>query len=141
MFARISALFLLALALLKTLVFRLVSSRSLEKFAEHYGSEGIARVSFEEARVLAEVGRCTACGRCDALEGARVGDSRSGYQGMMAFVLAGTRSLPDYGYTAATICEVPEEAFLAAERQCPENVPLLSLARLVRNHAARVSGS
>lgn len=138
MFARISALFFLALALVKTLVLRLRSARSLERFTEHYGGEGVVRVSEEEASVLARVGRCTACGRCDAYEGPRVSNSRCGYQGMMVFVLAGTRSLPDYGNTAATICEVPDDAFLVAERECPENVPLLSLARLVRRYSARV---
>lgn len=139
MFARLSALILLALGLVKTLLLRFSVVRSLEQFGEHYGGEGILRVSTEEAKLLSRAGACTACGRCDAFEGTRVAESQRGYRGMMAFVLAGTRSLPDYGYTARTISEVPDDAFVVAARECPENVPLLSLSALVRKHAARSS--
>lgn len=141
MFARLSALFLLAFGLLKTLLLRFGTERSLLVFAQHYGSEGISAVTTEEAKQLAQVGRCTACGRCDAFEGNRVANSRSGYRGMMAFVLSGTRSLTDYAHTSATIAEVPDEAFLKAAGECPEGVPLLSLAQLVRKHSARVGST
>lgn len=139
MFARVTALFLLALGLLKTLLLRFGPKRSLLLFAQHYGSEGIVVVSPQEAKQLARAGRCTACGRCDAFEGERVANSHGGYRGMMAFVLAGTRSLPDYRHTAATIADVPDEAFLAAERECPEGVPLLGLAQLARKYASRLA--
>ena len=137
MSARLNALFLLAFALLKTILLRLRPKRSLLMFAQHYGSEGIAAVLPGESKELARAGACIACGRCDAFEGERVANSRTGYRGMMAFALAGTRSLPDYSYTAATIRDVPDDAFQKAERECPEGVPLFSLAELVRKHAAR----
>lgn len=139
MLARLKALILLAIGLVKTLLLRLGPERSLLMFAEHYGGERIFAVSAEEAKQLARAGGCIACGRCDAFEGERVAASRTGYRGMMAFALAGTRSLPDYSHAAATIAEVPDDAFRAGERQCPEGVPLLSLARLVRKHAERAA--
>jgi hypothetical protein len=139
MFGRFKALFLLAFGLVKTLLQRFGPARSLQVFQEHYGSENIVAVTTEEAKLLSRVIACTACGRCDAFEGQRVATSARGYRGMMAFVLAGTRSLPDYGRTSATIVDVPDEAFVQAEKECPEAVPLLSLAQLVRSHAARLS--
>lgn len=137
MFARLTALFLLTFGLFKTLLLRFKTERSLLVFAQHYGSEGISAVTTEEAKQLAQAGRCTACGRCDAFEGERVANSQSGYRGMMAFALAGARSLTDYAHTAQTIAEVPDEAFRTAAGQCPESVPLFSLAQLVRKHSAR----
>lgn len=137
MWGRISALFLLALGLIKTLLLRLTAVNSLEGFAERYGSEGILRVTDEEARILRRAGRCVACGLCDAGEGSRIAASQVGYRGMMSFALSGTRSLPDYDAAALSIGEVPVAAFEQAERVCPVDVPLVQLAALVRGHAAR----
>lgn len=87
--------------------------------------------------MLGRAGRCISCGRCDAGEGTRIAQSGGAYRGMMHFVLAGNRSLPDYDAVSRMIEGVPEDAFLQAESECPANVPLLSLARLVRNHGTR----
>ncbi len=142
MFARLSALFLLGLALLKTLIARWTRPNPLVRFSEHYGSEGILPVARSDARVLAEVHRCTACGRCDENEGERIAASGGRYRGMMAFALAGTRSLPDFDATKAALEGIDESAFEAAEARCPEGVPLLELARLVRRtEVAQRSGA
>lgn len=137
MWGRISALFLLALGVIKTLLLRLAGGDSLAGFAERYGSEGILRVTDEEARVLQKAGKCIACGHCDAGEGPRIAQSRVGYRGMMHFALSGARSLPDYDAAALSIGEVPDVAFREAERVCPVDVPLAQLATLVRSHSAR----
>jgi hypothetical protein len=137
MWGRLSALVMLALGLIKTLLLRFAPGDSLRGFEERYGAEGILALSEEEAQILGRSGRCITCGRCDAGEGERVAVSQSGYRGMMQFALSGGRSLPDYDATSRTIAEVPDEAFMAAELLCPVEVPLLSLARLVRGHAGR----
>lgn len=139
MFARLTALFLLALGLAKTLLLRFDRSSALLGFRERYGSDEILGITREESVVLSQAGACTACGRCDQDEGARVARSEVGYRGMMAFVLSGTRSLTDYGAAARSISELPESAFEMAESLCPERVPLVRLAALVRGHAARSS--
>lgn len=137
MLGRISAFFLLALALVKTLLTRLSRRDGLRRFGEHYGSEGIFAVDRDEAKILARAHRCTHCGLCDAREGERIADSEKGYRGMMAFVSAGTRSLPDYPAMARTVSGVPQRAFEEAQAQCPEHVPLLQLRQLVVSQARR----
>lgn len=140
MLARLSALFLLAFALVKTLLQRWGNGSSLRRFAEQYGAEGIHSVSRRDARILAEVHRCTACGRCDEGEGERVANARNGYRGMMALALAGARSLPDFNAVAASLEGIPDSAFSFAETRCPERVPLLELGRLVRRSGSSSVG-
>jgi hypothetical protein len=137
MSGRISALFLLALGLVKTLLLRFVRLGALRAFDRKYGAEGIHAVQQSDAAVLSQAGRCISCGRCDADEGARIAQSAGAYRGMMHFVLSGNRSLPDYDAVARMIQAVPEQAFERAALECPTEVPLLSLARLVRSHGAK----
>jgi ferredoxin len=137
MFRRLFALWLLALGLVKTLLLRLSPVRPLRGFEARYGREGIFAVTPREATLLAEAGRCTACGRCDAEEGERIATSRTGYRGMAAFAMTGTRSLPDFSSTARTMAEVPSAAIVRAESLCPYKVPLQALVRLVVDHAER----
>lgn len=137
MAGRLLALFLLGLALIKTLLLRGVRRESLKRFNNHYSSEGILAVARAEAKILNSAGRCTACGLCDAFEGERVASSTNGYAGLSRFVCSGTRSLPDYVAAVRTIEGVSGDQLKRAESLCPENVPIVALAELVRSYAAR----
>ncbi len=139
MSGRLQSLFLLGLALLKTLLLRLgVQSGGVRRFKEVYGVEGILNTTPFEHSVLRRASACTACGRCDADQGVRIARSRVGYRGMMAFALSGSRSLTDSRASAQLISELDLSEFAAAEQLCPRAVPLVDLARLVRGHAARL---
>jgi len=141
MLGRIFALFLLGSALVKTLLLRLGTPRTGKlAFDETYGEEGLVAVLPDESLVLQKAGGCVACGRCDRGEGSRIAKSPR-YRGIQAFVLAGTRSMPDYSTVANDIREVPDEALVEAERECPENVPIKALADLVRGYAKRNQGA
>lgn len=138
MLKRLLALSVLGLALLKTLVSRWSRAQpALEQFADTYGREGLLAVTPEERLLLDEAGRCTTCGRCDRGELERVVSSGGAYRGLMYFAQSGFRSMPDYRFAAAQIEHVPEAALIAAQEQCPTGVPLVALARLVRQHAGR----
>lgn len=142
MFRRVSALFVLALALVRTLLLRFSNrGTSLEQFDAQYGVEGLLAVNATESRVLSNAGRCTACGLCDAGEGERLIKSRTGYRGMMAFALSGARSMPDFPAVARSLDGIPDEAFSQAQSLCPQKVPLLEMASLVRSHARRIAQS
>ncbi len=139
MTGRLLSLLMLALGLLKTLLLRLTpSGNAVQKFNEVYGGENILSVTEEEAKLLAVSGRCTACGRCDARQAELILASSVGYQGMMAFALSAPRSLPEMGAVAYSVSELDETVFSRAESLCPERVPLVGLARLVRSHGVRL---
>ncbi len=129
---------MLALALMKTLLLRSKTrGNALTRFAEQYGSEGLIGVDLREKSALERAGRCIACGRCDAGQAQRIASSGGRYRGLMHFALSGVRSMPDYSAVAEQIEGIDDDAFRAAERLCPTQVPLLELATLVRHHAAR----
>lgn len=145
---RISSLLILAIALFKTLALRLWPRRpSLVRFAEHYQSEGIVAVTAEEAAILVRAGRCFACGLCDqtALDAGDRDDAalprttNAPGPSIMGFVLAGTRSLPDYDASAFDLSALPEGRLREAEKVCPRQVPIVELAHLVRSYEARVA--
>lgn len=142
MWARLLSLLLLARGVIVTLLRRLSSKeKPLLAFAQRYGSEGIAAVQLDEAQLLSRVNGCVACGLCDRDEGRRIAQSKKGYRGMTAFALGGVRSLVDYRLTAASIEEVPREAFVQAERLCPTGVPLAEFSDLVKLHGARTGAN
>jgi hypothetical protein len=137
---RTFALILLGFALLKTLLRRLLPKEpALAAFARQYGAEGILAVSAEEHRLLTQSYRCTACGKCDEGERARIAAGEFGYRGLMAVVLGGSRSLADYDAVGEGLRGVPDNAIAEAERACPEGVPIVPLVELIRRHGARLA--
>ncbi len=87
-------------------------------------------MSPEERRVLAAAGRCLACGLCDRGEGARRAAAGGAYPGVMALVLASSRTLWDLRAAAEGFHYVPEEVLRDKEEACPAHVPLEELARV-----------
>lgn len=133
--SRLKALILLATGLMVVLLRRLVGQGDpMASFAEHYASEGILPVLPEEQGALMAGNTCVACGRCN-----RWAEERGQAPDIMGFVLAGTRSLPDYVAARRDLGEISEETLRGCESVCPTNVPLVRLYRLVSSHAERLA--
>ncbi|HVU01905.1 MAG TPA: hypothetical protein VHE30_09140 [Polyangiaceae bacterium] len=140
---RLKAFFLLAFALLRTVVGRVFGAGrgGLAAFRKNYAADGLAPVTSEERAVLSTFGGCIACGLCDRGEAARIAKSNGAYRGVMEAVLAGSRSMPDYGAAALALAHVPDAVLEEKERICPTRVPMRALAKFVRDKSgdARVS--
>jgi hypothetical protein len=107
---RIKALFLLALALLRTVVRRAFGGGrdGLKAFKANYASDGLAPVTADQRAAMADFGRCIACGLCDRGESARIARSGGAYRGVMEAILAASRSMPDYAAAALSFSHVPD---------------------------------
>jgi len=139
---RIKALFLLALALVKTVLFRLFVRRSdtLRAFGENYAADGLAPLSSEQRIAMGEFGRCIACGLCDRGEAGRIARSGGAYRGVMALVIAGSRSMPEFRAAAYGFRFVPDEVLAEKELLCPVRIPFRRIAEFVQTKAAAVGG-
>lgn len=135
---RLKALFLLALSLVRTLLRVMVGRgrRGYDAFVQNYAEDGLSAVDAEQREQIPTFGRCIACGLCDRGEGERIALSDGRYSGLMAIVLAGSRSMPDYGAAAISLGFVPEEVLADKESICPTGVPFRQIARFVRDKAA-----
>jgi len=140
---RLKAALLLALYLVKTLFRRAFTRRKsgIAEFRAHYDADGLPPVSLEEREAMPAFSRCVACGLCDRGEAARIAASGGAYRGVMALVLAGSRSMPDYRAAAYSFSFVSDEVLAEKELICPTQVPFRSLARFVRDKAAAVGGA
>ncbi|HEU5075359.1 MAG TPA: hypothetical protein VFU02_14310 [Polyangiaceae bacterium] len=139
--ARIKALWLLAWALLKTLVQRLFRpSAGLLAFRDNYDGDGLPPVTPEERAAMETFSRCIACGLCDQGEAERIARSGGAYRGLMPLMVAASRSMPDYRAAAYSFSFVPVEVLEAKEAICPTRVPMLAVARFVQAKANEVGG-
>jgi hypothetical protein len=139
---RLKALILLALSLLQT-VLRRVFTRSklgIGAFRQNYDADHLPPVSTEERALMPAFSRCIACGLCDRGEASRIAASGGAYRGLMALVLSGSRSMPDYRAAAYSFSFVDDDVLAEKEAICPTNVPFRALARFVRDKAAAVGG-
>ena len=66
--------------------------------------------------------------------------SGGAYRGVMALMLAGSRSMPDFRASAYSFSFVPDDVLADKERLCPTAVPMRRIARFVRDKAAAVGG-
>lgn len=142
MSARLKALFLLAGALLSSLLKRLVTRRvdGIAAFRSRYDEDGLPPVTADERKMLPEFQRCIACGLCDRGEAERIARSGGAYRGVMPLVLAGSRSMPDYRAAAYSFGFVDDAVLAEKERICPTGVPFRKIARFVREKADAVGG-
>jgi hypothetical protein len=140
---RLKALFLLAFALIRTVLRRLFFRRTdgLAAFRENYSADGLAPLSPEQRATMADFGRCIACGLCDRGESERIARSAGAYPGVMQLVLAASRSMPDFGAAAVGFAHVPDSVLAEKELICPTHVPMRKIAKFVKDKAgeARVS--
>jgi succinate dehydrogenase/fumarate reductase-like Fe-S protein len=136
---RALALALLARSLVKVTIDRLFGAKTgLPLFHENYDGDRLPPVEPAEREELVGFSRCIACGRCDIGEADRIARSRGAYPGLMAVVLASSRSMPDFDAAALALDHVPDEVLAAKEEECPTQVPFRALARFVRAKAAFV---
>jgi hypothetical protein len=139
---RIKALFLLALAFVKTLLLRpfTAGQSGVALFRENYDADGLPPVSPDERAGMTSFQRCIVCGLCDRGEAERMARSGGAYRGVMALVVAGSRSMPDFRAAAYTFGFVPEEALREKERICPVRIPFRRIATFVHDKAEAVGG-
>jgi succinate dehydrogenase/fumarate reductase-like Fe-S protein len=142
MSARVRALFLLGFALVRTVLRRTFtrSKLGLSAFRANYDADGLPSVTTEERAVMSEFSRCIACGLCDRGEAQRIERSGGAYRGVMALVLAGARSMPDYRAASYSFGFISDAELAEKERICPTGVPMRRIARFVRDKAAAVGG-
>ncbi|AUX42975.1 hypothetical protein SOCE26_044150 [Sorangium cellulosum] len=133
---RALALAVLAWSFLKVTVRRLFDGPSgIALFHENYDADRLPPLSPAERAALPGFSRCIACGRCDLGEAERIAASRGAYPGLMAVVLASSRSMPDFDAAALALAHVPDAVLAEKERICPTGVPFRELARFVRAKA------
>jgi len=138
---RFKASLLLAWALLRLLVRRLYrANQGLALFRANYDADGLPPVTGPERSGFAAFSGCIACGLCDRGEASRIEDSGGAYRGVMALVLAASRSIPDFRAAAYSFHFVPDAVLAEKEQLCPAQVPFRALAKFVRDKANEVGG-
>ena len=94
---RALALAVLARSLVKVTLGKLFGVRTgITLFRENYDADRLPPLDPAERAELSRFSRCIACGRCDLGEAERMARSRGAYPGLMAIVLASSRSMPDF---------------------------------------------
>jgi hypothetical protein len=138
---RLKAWLLLTVALLKSLLARLLGKKGgIAAFRANYDADGLPPVTAEERAELATFSRCIACGICDRGESERIAASGGAYRGVMSLMLSASRSMPDYRAAAYSLSFITDEALAEKERACPANVPMRRIARFLRAKADEVGG-
>jgi len=137
---RLYALFLLAAALVRSLLAGLFGARrGLPEFRASYAADRLPPVAPRERRALPTMGGCIACGLCDVGEGVRAATSGGAYAGTMDLMLASSRSMPDFDAAVRSFAQVPDERLAELERRCPTRVPMRAVAAFVRAKAAEIA--
>lgn len=130
------AALVLAVALVRVLVLRAFGAvTGLALFRRNYGPDRLPPVELAEREAMATFGGCVACGRCDVGEAERMHASGGAYSGVMGFVLAASRSMPDFDAAERSLAWVDDAVLAEKEGICPASVPMRALARFVRNKA------
>jgi hypothetical protein len=139
---RPKALWLLGLALLRTLLKRFLNRpRGLSMFEANYVAEGLSPVSPEQRAAMGDFARCIACGRCNRGDAAIAIDAGGQFPGTMSLVLAATRNMVDFRAAARGFSRLTHQQLLAKQELCPVGVPFVELARFVleQSDRARIS--
>ena len=134
---RLHALFLLARALIKTIIKRLWrgGGSGLELFEANFEADHLSKVDAAERAELPTFSRCIACGRCNRGDGARMARSHGAYPGTMALMLASSRSLPDFPVAAEALRWITDDELAEKETLCPVEVPMRRIAAFIRARA------
>ncbi len=128
---RLHAIFTLAWALVRSLIAPLFGARrGLADFRRSY--DRLPPVSGDERAAMPQLGRCIACGLCDAGEGARIAASEGVYAGVMDLMLASSRGMPDFDAARRSFDAVGDERLAVLEARCPARVPMRKVAAFVR---------
>lgn len=130
------AAIVLALALVRVLLLRAFGAvTGLPLFKANYGPDRLPPVGPREREAMRDFSGCIGCGRCDVGEAERIAKASGRYPGVMQFVLASSRSMPDYDAAVDALRFVDDATLREKERGCPAHVPIAALARFVREKA------
>jgi hypothetical protein len=141
MSGRLAALWILGRAMLLALLRRVFGSPGgLLRFRAYYDPDRLPPVAPDERIEMPAYSRCIACGLCDRGESERIAASGGAYRGVMALVLAASRSMPEFRAAAYSASFVSEAVLKDKERVCPAHVPIAALSRFIRDKAAAVGG-
>jgi hypothetical protein len=137
---RLSALLVLAWALIRSLVAGLIGTRrGLADFRRSYAPDRLPPVTAGERRTLPLLSGCIACGLCDVGEGARIARSGGVYAGVMDLMLASSRSMPDFDAATRSFAAIGDDRLAELEARCPARVPMRQVAAFVRTKAAEAA--
>jgi succinate dehydrogenase/fumarate reductase-like Fe-S protein len=109
--------------------------RGLAAFEASYANDRLLPVTPEERRLLAQFGRCIACGLCDNVLPPGNSVPAGTFAGPMDLMLASSRSMPDFDAAARSFAAMDRDALEALERRCPARVPMAKIADFVRSKA------
>jgi hypothetical protein len=139
---RLKALLLLALSLVRTALARAFGRglAGIQAFRDNYDADALPPVTPSERVAMATFQRCIACGLCDRGEAERIARSGGAYRGVMALMLSGSRSMPDFRAAAYSFSFVSDAVLEEKEQLCPTAVPMVAIARFVRAKADAVGG-
>ena len=127
------ALLVLASALVRILILRAFRVRTgLPLFQDNYAKDRLPAVTPPERALMNRFSGCIACGLCDEGEAERQRGSNGHYRGVMQFVLASSRNMPDFDAASRTLDWVPLHVLEEKELRCPTFVPIAEIARFVR---------
>jgi succinate dehydrogenase/fumarate reductase-like Fe-S protein len=139
---RVQALFILAWALVRSLLAPLLGKRrGLADFERSYGPDRLPALSLEERDLVTKMGGCIACGLCNVGEGAAMTRSKGAYRGVMDLMLASSRSMPDYDAALRSFDAVSDARLGELEGRCPAHVPMRRVAAFVRAKAAQMQAA
>jgi hypothetical protein len=144
MSGRLKAYVLLAWAFITTLISRwltLGNRYGLRAFHANYAADRLDAMTQADRHVLLGAGRCTACGRCQQGDGPLLLESRGAYPGLMTLVLSAARDTSDAAQGARGFAWLSVAELERREALCPEQVPIVQLARFVTRHAAEQGGT
>jgi hypothetical protein len=113
--------------------------RGREKFLAHYAPEGLVPTTPEDKAMLAAAGRCIACGLCDAFDGQLARLPKSLYRGAALVPLRYARSSVELAHAAEVVRAIDPAAYREAEAICPTRVPLVALARWLKERLERTA--
>ena len=137
---RALAAIVLAVALVRVLFARMAGAfTGIQLFRANYGPDRLPAVTPREREVMPSFSGCFGCGRCDLGEGERMRSSRGAYPGLMALVLASSRSMPDFDAAARGFAFVPIEVLKEKRRCCPAEIPFDTLGSFVLAKAAEAA--
>jgi len=108
------------------------------RFLRNYGGEGLVPTTAEDKAMLAAAGRCISCGLCDELDGQLGAIAAGEYQGASLLPRQYARSSVELRHAAAALEAIDPEAYRAGEAVCPTRVPLVAIARWLRERLARL---
>jgi succinate dehydrogenase/fumarate reductase-like Fe-S protein len=106
----------------------------LERFKQNYIPEGLPAASPASRDMGHEPGRCTVCGACDSACPLVLKLPRAEFLGPMRMVTSATRAAPhfeDASTTLRTMAGPACEGCRLCDEACPEDIPLVDLARLL----------